>query len=97
VPSATATATGPATSTVDLATARPAEEVWPEAVVRLPQILPDGRIFFPRARLDEHRNVGRTNRGNAYQPPVIYDAATREVTELFAAPYSAVTTLACRS
>jgi hypothetical protein len=82
-PSATPTAASPAV--LDLATARPAEEVWPDAVVRLPLRLPDGRAFTPKARLDDDRYVGIPTRGNAYEPPVIYDPDDEEVTELVTA------------
>jgi hypothetical protein len=75
-------ATAPATTALDLAAARPAEEVWPDAVVRLPQRLSDGRTFTPKARLDDDRYVGVPVRGNVYEPPVIYDADARRVTEL---------------
>jgi hypothetical protein len=82
-PSAAPTATGPAV--LDLATARPAEEVWPDAVVRLPLRLPDGRPFTPKARLDGDRYVGIPVRGNAYGPPVVYDVDAGDVTELITA------------
>lgn len=80
-PAATLSATGlPA---LDLAAARPAEEVWPDALVRLPHLLPDGRPFTPKARLGDDRFVGIPHRANAYEAPVVYDVSGREVDELF--------------
>jgi hypothetical protein len=80
-----ATPTGASTATLDLASARPAEEVWPDAVVRLPLRLPDGRAFTPKARLDDDRYLGIPNRGNAFEPPVVFDVDAGEVDELITA------------
>jgi hypothetical protein len=66
----------------DVATARPAEEVWPDAVVRLPRYLPDGRQFAATARLDEDRFVAVPVRGNSYDLPAVYDAGSGRVTDL---------------
>jgi hypothetical protein len=67
---------------VDVASARPADEVWPDAVVRLPRKLPDGRSFAPKVRLDDDRFVVVPTSGNAYNLPVVYDARARRAIEL---------------
>ena len=82
-PTPPAASTTPLPPAFDLAAARPAEDVWPDAVVRLPHRLPDGRGFAAKARLDDDRFVGVPTRGNAYEPPVVYDVSSREVDELF--------------
>jgi hypothetical protein len=72
----------------DATTARPAEETWPEAVVRLPRYLPDGRQSAAVARLDEDRFVIAPSGGNYSELPVVYDARSGKVTDLITERHS---------
>jgi hypothetical protein len=70
----------------DVTGARPADQVWPEAVVRLPRSLPDGRAFVPKGRLDDDRFVVVPRRGDSEDVPVVYNARTGQVADLITAP-----------
>jgi hypothetical protein len=70
----------------DLTGARPVEEVWPDAVIRLPKRLPDGRTFAPKGRLDDDRFVVVPRRGDSEEVPVVYNARTGQITDLITAP-----------
>jgi hypothetical protein len=72
----------PPTPAIDLTAARPAEEVWPDAVIRLPRRLPDGRSFIPWERLDDHRFLVVPTSDNANRLPVVYDARARRTVDL---------------
>jgi cell division septation protein DedD len=73
----------PSTTTIDLGTARPAEEIWPAAVVRLPTHLPDGRSLNVVQSLDADRFVVTPAGGpDIYSFPAIYNARTHQLTEL---------------
>lgn len=76
----------PSRSTIDIGSARPAEQVWPDAVVRLPAALPDGRTLHAVARLDDDRfMIAPTGGPDPYSFPAVYNARTRETTELMTA------------
>jgi hypothetical protein len=76
----------PSAAPFDVTGARPVEEVWPEAVVRLPRSLPDGRELTPKGRLDNDRFVVVPRRGDAEDVAVVFNARTGQVTDLITAP-----------
>ena len=72
-----------AVAPVDLATARPATEVWPQAVVTVPGLV-DGRPAWPVGRVDDDRYLMVPGDGSLpYQPPVVLTAGTSAVYDLF--------------
>ncbi|GAA1027729.1 hypothetical protein GCM10009557_10240 [Virgisporangium ochraceum] len=72
---------------VDLATARPAAELWPQAVVSIPDNLPDGRPAWPAGRVDEDRYLMvPSDPSLPYHLPVVLDTRTGDVRELFSDP-----------
>lgn len=71
---------------VDLATARPAVEVWPQAVVTVPGTV-DGRPVWPVGRVDDDLYlVVPGDRSRPYQLPVVLTAGTGAVYDLFTDP-----------
>ncbi|HEX6682361.1 MAG TPA: hypothetical protein VF062_06175 [Candidatus Limnocylindrales bacterium] len=68
---------------VDVTTARPAEELWPDAVVRLPATLPDGRPYSVAHRLPDGRFlIAPFGVTGGYFPPEVLDATTGQSTKL---------------
>lgn len=77
--------------TVDLSTAKPLRDLWPDAIVELPLRLPDGRRYSVKAALggDAYLVVPRDERGPYL--PVVLDARTGAARELATAPASGYT------
>jgi hypothetical protein len=66
---------------IDLATVRPAEQVWPQAIVRLPATLPDGRQYTVLVKLDDGRYAVVPRIGtSAAQPLALFAPSTGAVT-----------------
>lgn len=68
---------------LDAGAARPGATVWPQALVTLPRLLPDGRFLGPAGRIDEdHILVIPGSDAHPRQLPVVFNVRTADVREL---------------
>jgi hypothetical protein len=76
-------ATDPAVAPIDLEQARPIEQVWSEAIVKVPEHLPDGRIAIVGGRVGGDRFLIVPGTPEvSFQLPVVFNVSTGEVREL---------------